>query len=198
MIDFEQNKSHYTKLLQGNEDTSITGSWGGNQDFRYSALADKKIFTGKSILEIGCGTGGFLEYLDRNGIIRSGEYCGIDIIPEMEKRNQLKWPDYEFLTIDIMREKLERKFDIVCLCGVFNIKTDNTKDYMEKLLLSAWENCNYCLTFNFISSYVNFVEEGMAYHNPMEIMEFYIENMSRKVEIQHHYKKCDVICRVFR
>lgn len=200
MRDVEQNREHYTKLVSQSEETSITGSWGSNQEFRYKILADKKVFGGgeKSILEIGCGTGGFLEYLERKGLVQKGKYCGIDIVPEMEKRNRLKWSEYEFETVDIINEEFNRKFDIVCLCGVFNLKTDNGKEYMEKMLLAAYEKCKECLTFNFISTYVNYVDDGMEYHNPVDVMRFCIENLSRKVTIIHHYEKCDVACRIFR
>lgn len=46
MRDVEQNREHYTKLVSQSEETSITGSWGSNQDFRYKILADKKVFGG--------------------------------------------------------------------------------------------------------------------------------------------------------
>lgn len=131
-------------------------------------------------------------------MVQKGKYCGIDIVPEMEKRNRLKWPEYEFETVDIINEEFDRKFDIVCLCGVFNLKTDNGKEYMKKMLLAAYEKCKECLTFNFISTYVNYVDDGMEYHDPVDVMRFCIENISRKVTIAHHYEKCDVVCRIFR
>lgn len=46
MRDVEQNREHYTKLVNQSEETSITGSWGSNQDFRYKMLADKKYLGG--------------------------------------------------------------------------------------------------------------------------------------------------------
>lgn len=46
MRDVEQNREHYTKLVSQSEETSITGSWGSNQEFRYKILADKKVFGG--------------------------------------------------------------------------------------------------------------------------------------------------------
>lgn len=139
-----------------------------------------------------------MKYLERENMVQEGKYCGIDIVAEMETHNRQRWPQYEFETIDIINDKFDRRFDIVCLCGVFNLKTDNGKAYMEKMLLAAFEKCRECLTFNFISTYVNYIDEGMEYHNPMDVMKFCVENLSKKVTILHHYEKCDVVCRVFR
>lgn len=196
----KKNKEYFQKLVDKfGSDSNYTGSYGGiPQDVRYRQLTGKGIFENADILEIGCGTGGFLEYLINNDIIKQGKYCGVDIIKKMQEINEQKFPSYRFLTMDILDEKLDRNYDVVVLCGVFNIRTDDGDSYMKNLLIKSFEYCNKVLCFNFISNHVNYVEGMMEYHNPADILDFCIEKLSPKVEMFHHYLKCDVCCHVYR
>lgn len=197
--DFECNKMYYQKLSEESRDSNYVGSWGGtNQDFRYKELVIPEIFRDASILEIGCGLGGFLEYLESQKLIKPGQYCGIDIVKQMEQANSIKWPQHKFRTLDVLNEEFDEEYDVVVLCGVFNMNTPNSREYMEKLLKASFDHCKKMLSFNFISSYVNYRDTEMAYHNPMEVFSFCIENLSRKVIVNHHYSKCDVSCKVMR
>ena len=97
---------------------------------------------------------------------------------------------------DALKEKLQETYDYVFLCGVFNAKT--TIEFMEQMLIEAFFYCEKGLAFNFISDYVNFKTEEFSYHNPQEIFTFCVENLSRKVELHHHYAKCDVSIFVYK
>lgn len=131
-LDFEFNKEYYTKLTLESTDNLHSESWGVQQDFRYEELTTKDFYDGRSVLEIGCGTGGFLEYIISKGF--RSDYCGIDIVPEMQKHNEEKWPQYRFLTLDVLNSDFDDKYDIVVFCGVFNIQTNDPDNYMKALL----------------------------------------------------------------
>ena len=58
-----------------------------------------------SILDVGCGTGGFLKYINNKS--KKFDLTGIDYY-----RNE-KYQDIEFLYGDILKEKLNKKYDVV-------------------------------------------------------------------------------------
>lgn len=115
----------------------------------------------------------------------------------MQAINQKKYPQYEFHTQDLLKNPLNRKFDVVVFCGVFNIRTENGDKYMKELLQCGYRHCNRLLTFNFISTHVNFMEDKMQYHDPSDILNFCIDNFTTNVLMHHHYWKCDVSCKVY-
>lgn len=82
------------------------------------------------------------------------------------------------------------------LCGGFNQGMET--EFMKKMLKEAFSYCKKGLAFNFISSYVNFYSEERSYHKPQEVFEFCVENLSRKIDMHHHYAKCDVSMFVYR
>lgn len=196
--DFDIYKNYYNSLMQESDDSNIVGSWGGvSQDRRYEELIDKDIFEDAAIVEVECGIGGFLDYLLNSGVSIK-KYVGLDILPEMQRMNENKYPQYRFITRNIIAEPLEEKFDVVVMCGVFHLKTMNGKDYMEQLLKSAWECCTGLMTFNFISSYVNYTDDNTEYHDPIDVFRFCINELSPVAFMKHHYWKCDTSIKVYR
>ncbi len=197
--DYDIYVDYYKKLVKDNPgDPNRQGSWGGvSQDDRYEALIEDKMYTGATILEVGAGTGGFLEYMLAHNV-KFKDYCGLDILDDMKRINEKKYPQYRFLNRNLVVEPLNEKFDIVVLCGVFHLKIHDGKKYMYDLLRSSFDCCTRAMYFNFVSSYVNFKEDDFEYHDPIDLMRFCIEELSPRVDIRHHYWKCDVSCRVYR
>ena len=196
--DLKENRVYYKRLLDENADSRHSSSWGGNQDARYGALIPRELCGESTILEVGCGTGGYLKYLMNHDLVKNGGYCGIDILEKMQEINQELYPEYRFLTMDLLTQELHTQYDIVAMCGVFNIATPNSDEYMKALLKAGFKYCKKVMCFNFLSTYVNFTDEVLAYHDPSEMLRFCIENLSTKVELYHHYWKCDIVIRVYR
>lgn len=49
-----------------------------------------------------------------------------------------------------------------------------------------------------IMRYKELYKEERSYHNPLEIFKFCIDELSPKVNISHHYEKCDVSVFVYK
>lgn len=95
-----------------------------------------------------------------------------------------------------MQVPLQERYDYAFICGVFNLGM--TTEFMKQMLSEVFAHCEKGMAFNFISSYVNFRNDDMSYHNPQEIFDYCIENLSWKVDMHHHYEKCDVSVFVYR
>ncbi len=196
MKSIENNKKIFEESFEKYGDDPKSCLWDERMVFRYEELTRVADFNGTSILEIGCGIGGFYEYCIQDKGIKDLTYKGIDLVPGMIELAKEKYPSAEFEVCNILEQKLKETYDYVILCGVFNVAT-KTQD-MERILSEAYKYCKKGMAFNFISTYVNFQEDEISYHNPQEVFSFCVENFSTKVKMNHHYKKCDVSMFVYQ
>lgn len=93
-------------------------------------------FPSVSALEIGCGSGFYTGLLAEQGV---GRYTGVDItdvfFPELCQRH----PGFEFRRLDVTRETIAGKFDLVAMIDVIEHITD------EGQLAAAFEHVKQCL-----------------------------------------------------
>ncbi len=196
MDSIEKNKKIFEESFEKYGDSPKSCLWDEKMVFRYEELTKVANLEGSTILEIGCGIGGFYDYLIHEKGMKKIEYKGVDLVEGMIELAKKKYPTAKFETRNVLEDKINEKYDYVILCGVFNVMMD--EDVMKELLKEAFSYCEKGIAFNFISSYVNFREEEISYHNPQEIFSFCVENLSKKVSMNHHYKKCDVSMFVYR
>ena len=64
---------------------------------------------GKSVLDVGCGTGFFTEWY----LMRGGRVTGLDIAPISIERLRVRFPAARFQLADVSEADLEGRFDIV-------------------------------------------------------------------------------------
>jgi SAM-dependent methyltransferase len=108
-------------------------------------LPFKKLFESKiknkkyNLIDLGCGTGDALFYLEKYII----EYKGIDHSPDMIKNAKLKFPSFEFIVGDILEFNSENKsaYDIALSAA------DTVNHLLDK---SSWQ-----LFFNNAYNYLN-------------------------------------------
>lgn len=193
----EAAKDFYTKLVHVHQDSPLACSWTREaQLFRWRKLVDlseiKKSKDKPRVLDFGCGLGDFFGYLCDLQIDTC--YTGIDIVPQMIDIAKKKYTSASFLCDDIMDMTLTEKYDYTFICGVFNMRMGNDDDCIENMLRILgllWDSTEQ-LTFDFISTYVNYRDEKMAYYNPNVVMDWCMKNLSKKITIAHWYEKCNV------
>lgn len=83
-------------------------------------------FYRNSVLDIGCGSGFWIDYFHRR---RAKHICGIDITKRSIVRLQEKYPGYNFHQMDIGERgiQLNQKFDIVTAFDVFHHICDDQR-----------------------------------------------------------------------
>lgn len=191
-------RENYAKLVNTYGDDFKSCQYGNkeSQKIRFDEITKIADLNGKKVLDIGCGLGDLYAYFLENKV--NVNYTGIDIVPEMIALAKGKYSEAEFKVANILEETLDDQYDIVLLNGVFNNNFGDTDRFIEQMLSNAFKYAKEGMGFNFISTYVNFKEDAMAYHNPSTILNYCIENLSRKVNINHHYAKCDVSVFVYK
>jgi SAM-dependent methyltransferase len=166
------------------------------QRFRFRKLMEIADLQNRRVLDLGCGIGDFYPpLLERFGQL---DYTGIDLVPEMIDYAAMKFPRARFLCQDLFKDSLGETFDYVLISGVFNNAVSDCGAYMRELLALAFQSCTLGLGFNFISAHVNFVEPELAYHDPVQVFDFCIQNLTRRLVIHHHYERADVAVFAYR
>ena len=93
-------------------------------------------FHNVKVLEIGCGTGFYTEFLNSLGV---KNYTGVDITDIFFNNFKKKFPGYNFIKKDITSDKIEDKFDLIIMIDVIEHIVKESK------FDSAMKNIKNCL-----------------------------------------------------
>ena len=189
--------AEYRGLFQKYGDSpEATGMSSEGHHFRFQKLTEIADLRNRRVLDLGCGIGAFYPFLTKK--FGDLEYTGIDIVPEMVAFAAKKYPRARFLCRDLVNESLDETFDYVLISTVFNKAIPDSHGFMRELLTVGFKHCELGLGFNFLSTYVNFSDQEMAYFDPADVLDFCIRNLTRKVVIHHHYERVDVAVFAYR
>ncbi|MDQ7786095.1 MAG: class I SAM-dependent methyltransferase [Thermodesulfovibrionales bacterium] len=140
-------------------------------------------FSGKTVLDFGCGKGDFYGFLRGKNI--SVRYCGIDINENLISLARDKYPEAEFIAMDIEKTDLKRNFDYIILCGVFSLRVAGIQETMQNILKMLFSVCTDALHMNALSYYVPQRTVELFYVKPEELLRFALTELSPKVTLTH-------------
>jgi SAM-dependent methyltransferase len=163
---------------------------------RFGKLVELGDLRGRKILDLGCGIGDFYPVLKEK--FGEFEYTGIDIVPEFIEHATKRYPEGRFFCQDILRDPIAEDYDYVLISGIFNNEVPEGTEFMKAILRAAFARARMGLGLNFTSTYVNFQSPGMMHHDPKVVMEFCFDELTRKLELHHHYFRCDVAMFLYR
>lgn len=163
---------------------------------RFSKLAELGDMHGKRLLDLGCGIGDFYPVLKEK--FGEFDYTGIDIVPEFIQHAATRYPEGHFYCQDVLREPIKEDFDYVLISGIFNNEVPEGTDFLKDMLRAVFPHAKMGLGFNFTSTHVNFRSPGMMHHDPQVVMEFCLVELSKKLQLHHHYFRCDVAVFLYR
>ena len=143
----------YNRHLKDFGDTPQAVRWTpGGQRRRYEALLNiAGDLSGKTLLDFGCGKGDFYGFIREKDI--SVNYCGIDINENLISLAKSKYPEAEFLSLDMEEDTFEREFDITIVCGVFNLRVAGIQESMYNVLKKLFKLCREALHINVLTYY---------------------------------------------
>lgn len=118
-----------------------------------------------SVLDVGCGTGDFYEFIKSR--YKNIKYKGIDFSESMIKKAQEKYQS-NFENKDLI--DINEKFDCVFALGTFNLQTTNHEEYIKNYLKKCFDCCNNrTIIFVKDNSCVEQYQQ-MKYYEPEEIL----------------------------
>lgn len=181
----EQLLSFYTMHLKKFGDRPEALRWTPRgQLMRYTTLLDiAPDLNNRKILDYGCGTGHFYEFLKRRGIAVA--YTGVDINEEFIDIARQKHPECTFGVMNIDEDPLDGFYDYIFICGVFNLNVPGVDDDMKNALVTLFKYCNNGLALNALSSHTPVKDVELHYTSPEEMLAFTLENLSPSVALRH-------------
>lgn len=169
--------------------------WPNEDDLnsRFKVLTSQMDFTtNKSILDLGCGVGLLLDYFKKEKILQNIQYTGVDISEKMITYAQKKHPSQVFECKDILNEPLDKeKYQYILMNGLFTEKRELSYnemfEFFKNIIRQAWEACSVGISFNVMSSHVDWKRDDLFHLKTDDLIDFLVKNCSRNIKIDMDY-----------
>jgi SAM-dependent methyltransferase len=158
---------------------------------------------GSTILDLGCGPGLSLGYLEERHGPMASRYLGIDISESLIDMARISWPNHNFEVRNIITDPLlNTRHDFTAINGVLTAKYELPYDAMERFVIefltAAWKLTSVALSFNVMSTHVDWMRDDL-FHWPMDhAASFCISQLSRHTNIIADYDLYEYTVQVFR
>lgn len=171
------------------------------RDARFKMYRTHFDFAGKTILDVGCGTGQFLQYLMSHTWTLPKRYVGIDILPGkaaaakfrsgqngvLDRCNQYGI-EVEFRGGDI--SEIDGVFDIAIACSIFDVKQIDVPTTFKlacQTMVAMWERCSEGIGVDFFSPYALDIQPVNAPIPPEWVFTWAMQNLNDRVLLDYTY-----------
>jgi len=165
-----------------------TVGWGCEKDqkLRFEVLFRGLNPKGKTILDVGCGLGDLIKFLEEK-TDGDFQYIGIDVAEKLisDAISTHFKSGREFYTGDIFAVTLP-KIDIAVLSGALSLKVDGIQQYAFKTMKKMFEISQEAACLNFLSRYVDFELEKNQHYQPEEVFSR-AKEFSKRVNLINDY-----------
>lgn len=220
MNNYKQIANYYSQAFEQHGATPQGLAWDNNRNMRvrYRTMYEiiKPDLYPPSILDFGCGYGGFYNYLIKGKCLENKKhftYYGIDINENLiKKARELYTPEYiiedtdlslipGFGLIDIHSEEewnmfnnpkiCPESYDYIICNGTFTVKHNLTQEEMTNFMCSTleklWTKTNKGIAFNCMSKILDFERDDLYHVSFDELSMWVYDNLSNKFIIRQDY-----------
>ena len=166
----------------------------------FRMLDDDGSFT---LLDVGCGPGFAVPFLEERFGPMAGRYLGIDISEALILEARRLWTDQRFEVRDIVADPLpQRSFNYTVLNGVLTAKYSLSDEAMEnfacQILESCWQATKTAMSFNVMSPHVDWTRDDLFHWSLDKAAAFSVARLSRNLNIISDYGLYEYSVQVFR
>ncbi len=161
--------------------------WGNYRSMalRFSQLVADVDINGRRILDVGCGMGDLLPYLYAKS--PNFNYLGVDIMPEFIQVAKKRYQGHNFKVADAFSDKLHRKFDLIFLSGVLNIKVPNYQEERKQRIKKLFDLAGEAFIFNMAGAWKQLPDAyPVSYMKIDEVLSF-CTSLTPKLILRNHY-----------
>ncbi|MFT3934481.1 MAG: class I SAM-dependent methyltransferase [Chitinophagaceae bacterium] len=166
-----------------------------SQNARYSVLSKLGDFTGKSVLDAGCGHADLFPFLSK--IYPDMQYTGIEQMPELMNIAVKRYGHYantKFLKCDFSETALPAS-DYVIACGSLSY-CSSEDGYIYSIIEKLFAHCRIGFGFNLLSA-LKYPDPAIVFYNPNTILTF-CNTLTNKVTLQLGYWENDFTVFMYR
>ncbi|OYT88078.1 MAG: hypothetical protein CFE46_06515 [Burkholderiales bacterium PBB6] len=174
---------HYRSLLNSHGDTFEAAQYSSraSQEARYDILVQVADLQGARVMDFGCGTGHLATYLKERGV--DCQYTGIDIVEDFFPYARAKHPDHRFGRWEDFEGE---RFDYIFVSGVFNNRMPDNEAFFTNTVKRLFERCDGALSFNAMSTWVDFQDPGLWYIAPEKVFAF-LKTLTPYITLRNDY-----------
>ena len=167
-----------------------------SQEKRFEALLALGDFDGRTLLDVGCGFGDFLQFLRDRGV--EPAYTGLDICEPMVHRCRERFAGAgaRFIAADVLEHEPAEAYDFVVASGIFGLDSPGVRERIAPTLarMNAWSTTG-CAA-NFLSTRAPVRAESRVYVEPAEALEIAFA-LTPAVRLDHSYLPNDFTLYLF-
>lgn len=167
------------------------------QEKRFEALLALGELDGRSVLDVGCGFGDFLAFLDGRGI--RARYTGLDVCAPMIERCRERFAgrDAEFAVADVLDFEPGEPFDFVVASGIFGLDAPGARERIRPTIERLFSWCRIGAAANFLSGKSPAPVDGRVYVDPCEALALGFE-LTPAARLDHNYLPNDFTLQLFK
>jgi SAM-dependent methyltransferase len=176
-----------------------TVGWGSeeSQALRFDVLFRGLDPKGKTVLDVGCGLGDLIPYLEQ----RTGgdfAYIGIDVADKLVEAasNNYQGENYRFMCGEVFSPELPT-VDISVLSGALSFNVDGMEAYAHDVMNHMFALSRECASLNFLTKYVDFEVDKNQHYQPETVFSW-AKMLSDKVNLIHDYPLYEFTVHILR
>ncbi len=177
-----------------------TVGWGSraDQSLRFEMLSREIDFSNKRVLDVGCGFGDFVPFLEARGV-SDYSYVGVDISPKLieEANNRFGGPNRSFKALNLLDNPEIGTFDVVVCSGALSFKVEDNLGLAHQMLARMFAFSREAVCVNFLSSRVDYMLEKNFHFEPGAMLAHAL-SLSRWVRIYHDYPLYEFTIQILR
>lgn len=110
--------------------------------------------------------------------------CGLDINENLIDLTKKKYHDAQFIALDIEDSHFDRMFDVIFICGVFNLRIAGIQATMKNVLKRLVTICRHELYINVLSTSTAHKDNELFSVKAEVLVEFSKHELSSHIELR--------------
>ena len=196
-------RGHYEPRITPDRQSYDVHDWADatSQHARFEVLEANVELAGKRLLDVGCGLGDLLDFLEQRRI--DVDYTGVDIVRKMIVSARARHRGGRFLCADVfaadpaeITEIADRRYDVVYCSGTFNLDLGNNREFLPRAVVRLLELTDGHVVFNLLHARAAEQYSHCFYFEPADVLAL-LEPLGCRCRIIDDYLPADftVLCR---
>jgi len=190
MSSYKKIGKYYEKCFKKHGDTPQGLAWPNETDMnlRYRIMCELMRDGEGSLLDLGCGTGNLKSFVEAH--YPKVKYTGADISSVFISHCREKYPDSEWLQINLIKDDIDQ-YDYIIMNGIFTVKDSLTQvkmlNFFKLLTSRAFSFARKGIAFNVMSKLVDWEREDLFHVSMDELGGYLAQELSRNFIFRNDY-----------